>query len=321
MKTRQVVRTVVGVLIVMSICAISQATAGVRSQALREITEALVRRPPAGMTREMAEALGDDLVRIASRHGDELVATACEKASPRLVVRLLREAGKEGEQAALKLLARHGDNAVWVVQRPKALAIFMKFGDEAGEALVKHGSIAEPLIENYGPSMARAASRVNTQNARRLAMLHQEGILQKMPHREEVLDVIARYGDRAADWVWRNKGSIAVASVAAAFVADPEGFLNGTSQILGVVSQPVTQAVSHQLGAFVFGMAIVLGGAAVFFVILRRTRRAAWDFVNKWWRRRREEAAANQASAPSATSVSQEIPVTSDGKATSPLAN
>lgn len=321
MKTRHIVRTFMGVLVVMGICACGQAGAGVHSQALREITEALVRRPPAGMTREMAEALGDDLLRIASRHGDELVVAACKKAPPQLVVRLLRQAGKEGEQAALKLLARHGDNAVWVVQRPKALAIFMKFGDEAGEALVKHKSIAEPLIENYGSSMARAASRVNTQNARRLAMLHKEGILQKMPQREEVLDVIARYGDRAADWVWRNKGSIVVASVAAAFVADPEGFLSGTSQLLGVVSQPVTQAVSHQLGALLFGMIIVIGGAIVFFVTVKRTRRAAWAFVSKWWPKQREDTPVNDASVPSATSVSEELPITPDGKATSRLAD
>jgi len=305
MNTGRLVRDVVAVLVIGTVCMFEQATAQIRSRALREITEALVRRAPAGMTREMAEALADDLLKIAARHGDDLVAAACKKVPPQVLVRLMREAGTEGEQAILKILARYGDNAVWIVQRPRALAIFMKFGDEAGEALVKHGAIAEPLIENYGTPAAKAIRRLNGQNARRLAILHEEGVLQKMPHREEVMDVIARYGDRAADWVWRNKGAILVTSVAAGFVANPEGFLTGTSQLVEAVTEPVSRAINTQLGAFVFGMGVVLGGAAVVLVLFKAIRRGAGDFLKRWWQRRRQRVLPSQPDVASAKLVSE----------------
>ncbi|MGB9690149.1 hypothetical protein [Thermogutta sp.] len=275
---------------------VGSAEAGPRDAALREILEAFLRHPPRGLTREMAEAVADDILRLAARHGDALVVEACEKVGPQLLVRMVREAGKEaGDQVVLKLAARYGDNAMWLVRSPKRLAIFVKYGDEAAEALVRHGSVVEPLIEQYGPRMSRAATQLSSQNVRRLAMLDREGILQKMPHREEILDVIARYGDKAADWVWRNKGALLVTSVAAAFVANPEPFLNGTAQIVGAAAQPVVQAsgISRVVAGF-----IVVCGLVALWIVGRRVSRVMRRFV-----RRNENESSWQASAGDSPSV------------------
>jgi len=62
-----------------------------------------------------------------------------------------------------------------------------------------------------------------------------------------ILDVIGKYGDHAADWVWRHKGALAVASVAAAFVADPEPFLNGAVEVVQVGSEHIVRPVAEKV--------------------------------------------------------------------------
>jgi hypothetical protein len=43
----------------------------------------------------------------------------------------------------------------------------------------------------------------------------------------EVLAIVERFGDRAMAFVWRHKGALTVASVLAAFLADPEPSIHG----------------------------------------------------------------------------------------------
>ncbi len=87
-----------------------------------------------------------------SRHGDD-------------VVPLLQKAGHKGfealEQAGtkapevIKLYAKRGDEALWVILEPKRLVIFIKHGDSAADALIKHPGLADDLIERFGGEAAR----------------------------------------------------------------------------------------------------------------------------------------------------------------------
>lgn len=99
--------------------------------------------------------------------------------------------------------------------------------------------------------MARALTKIDGQNGRRLAMLADEGVLTKVPQRDAVLDTIGKYGDKAADGVWRNKGVVTVATVAAAFVANPEPFINGAVEVVDIseekVIRPVAEAAAKSL--------------------------------------------------------------------------
>ena len=47
-----------------------------------------------------------------------------------------------------------------------------------------------------------------------------------------MLGVVGRYGDRAMDFIWRNKLTLAGGTALAAFVANPEPFLDGTRQLV-----------------------------------------------------------------------------------------
>ncbi len=204
--------------------------AGIKSKAVEEGAEFVLRKVGREATEELGEAgarvLPRRLEHLAAKYGDDAVESASKKVGPHML-RLLEEVGEEIEQSALRLMAQRGNEAAWVLSRPKSLALFTKYGDEAAEAMIRHREMAEPLIENYGPSMTRALAAVNGQNGRRMAMLAEEGVLVKIPERERVLDTIGQYGDGAADWVWNNKGAIAAVAVVAAFVSNPDPFING----------------------------------------------------------------------------------------------
>jgi hypothetical protein len=51
----------------------------------------------------------------------------------------------------------------------------------------------------------------------------------------ELISVVRRYGDEACDFIWRNKGALAVGATLTAFVAAPEEFMNGTQKLTTAV--------------------------------------------------------------------------------------
>ncbi|MCC6239012.1 MAG: hypothetical protein IT448_01740 [Phycisphaerales bacterium] len=240
------------VALVLFVC--TDVWAGVASKALQEGTEYVMKK----FGREATEEFGEDAAKVlarrmetlATKYGDDVVVEASKKIGPR-VFRLVEEVGEDGASKALKLMARRGDDAVWVVSRPKSFRIFAKYGDDAADAMILHREIAESLIENYGRPMTRALTHVDGQNARRLAMLADEGVLAKVPQQAAVLETIEKYGDKAANWVWRNKGAIMVGSVATAFVTNPEAFINGAEKVIEKggewIIQPVAEAAANSL--------------------------------------------------------------------------
>lgn len=264
------------VALVLFVC--TDVHAGLASKTVQEGTKYVMKK----FGREAAEELGEDAAKVlarrmetlATKYGDDVVVDAAKKVGPR-VFRLVGEVGEDGAPKALKLMARRGDEAVWVVSRPKGLAIFVKYGDDAADAMIRHRELAESLIENYGTPMTRALAKVDGQNGRRLAMLADEGVLTKVAQRDAVLDTMGKYGDKAADWVWRNKGAITVVTVAAASVANPEPFINGAVEVVDIsgekVIRPVAEAAAKSLNWNLI-VGISFAGIAVCHVLIRRWR-------------------------------------------------
>jgi len=175
-----------------------------KSRAAGEVAEYVLQRFGRQAVREGTEALARKIEAAAARHGDE-VFEAVRKVGPRALP-LVEEAGAHGRQAA-QVLARHGEpGAAWVVSRPAAMKLVARHGDEAAAVLVKHAGVAEPVLEGFGAPAVRALAEVGPQGGRRLAMLMADGDLARIGRTPEVLEVIAKYGDRAADFVWKNKG-------------------------------------------------------------------------------------------------------------------
>jgi hypothetical protein len=214
------------------------ADAGVRSKAVQEAFEYVSKKFGREVAEEGVEQLSSRMMRLASRHGDELVAAAFRKVGPR-AGKLASEAGEHGG-LALKLLSKHGDDAVSLVTKPSTLSVVARFGDDAAEAFIKHGSVGEKLVGTFAREGAEALAKVTPKNGRRLAMLAADGTL-----KPELLPVVTRYGDEACEFIWRNKAALATGAVLATFVASPESYINGTQELVSTVAESAVKPLAE----------------------------------------------------------------------------
>jgi hypothetical protein len=213
------------------------ARAGVMSKALRETFEFIGRKFGRQVLEEGAERVSVRMTRLASQHGEELVATAFRKVGPR-AGRLVEEAGDRGG-LALGLLARHGEEAIPLIARSSALGKVARFGDNAAVAIIKHGTVGEQLVGQFAKEGAEALVKVTPRNGRRLAMMAAEGRL-----KPELVQVIARYGDPACAFIWRNKGALAIGAALTAFVTSPGPFLEGTQKVTAAVADATVKPIA-----------------------------------------------------------------------------
>jgi len=222
--------------------------AGGKATAARELLETVCEKFGKKLTRQSTETLTAKLDDSVIRYGDD-AAQAFRKIGPGSLP-LIEQAGANASDA-IRLMARRGDEAVWVVSQPNRLAIFVKHGDDAAEAMIRHREIVEPLLQNLGRSAAKALAKVNSQNARRLVIMADEGDLAKIGRTPELMSVVERFGDRAMGFIWRHKFVLAGGAALAAFLNDPEPFIDGTREITiaGVesIAAPIAQQAAKQI--------------------------------------------------------------------------
>ncbi|MGO9113942.1 MAG: hypothetical protein ACLP9L_32400 [Thermoguttaceae bacterium] len=267
----------------LSVPANSSAWAGATSQLAKEIAESVSQRFGRQAIREGTEVLATRIETAAARHGSD-VFEAVRKVGPRALP-LMEEAGTHGSQAA-RVLAQHGEEgATWVVSRPRAMSLVLRHGDAAAGVLVKHaGGIAEPVVEQYGARAIRALEATGPQSGRRLAMMMADGELAKIGRTEEVLEAVASHGDRCMDFIWRNKGPLAVGTTLTAFLANPEAFLHAAQGVTQTVAENVVRPVAEVPGTavkgvvegtnwtIVFGLGVLaVGSLAAFRLRLKQT--------------------------------------------------
>lgn len=217
------------------------AAAGGKTKAAQEAAEFVMRKFGSKAAKGGASALAGRIERAAVAHGDD-VFKAIRRVGPRSL-HMIEEAGTHSKQVA-RLLAVHGEQgAVHVVARPKALQLVLRHGDDAAAALVKSRGVALPAIESLGKPAVRAFKTIGSpRNARRLAMMAGDGgELAKIGRTPEILAVIAQYGDKAMEFIWEHKGALAVATTLAAFLAEPEPFINGAKEITQTVAKPIAE--------------------------------------------------------------------------------
>ncbi len=243
----------------------------------RELVEFVSRRFGKEVAEEGSEVLTRKVESLLVKYGDE-VAEAVRKVGPRSI-QLLDDAGAEGVQQSVRLLAKHGDEAIWVVGNQSRRAIAAKLGDDAAEAMIKHGEIAEPVLELAGQSAAAALRNVSTKSGRQIKMMIDQGELVKIGRTSEVLNVVGKYGDNAMHFVWKNKGALLVGTALAAFLSDPEPFINGTKELATVAANVAIEPIAKEIGArtnwtiTICGLAVVSVMYMAFKQWLRRARR------------------------------------------------
>ena len=238
----------------------THARADVKTAALRETTEFVMKKFSKEAAEEGAEVLSQRIGVMAAKHGDEALA-AVRNVGPKA----LKAAEAAGDQSgvALKAMARYGDEGLeCIVKNPEGLKLAARYGDDAAEALVKHKGVAAPIIEEFGEASAKALKAVDAQSGVRLGIMAAEGELKQIGRTPELLEVVARYGNRGAEFIWTHKKSLAVGSVLAAFLADPQPFIDGTRDLAKVAAdstiKPLAEGIASRADWTVWGIAAVV---------------------------------------------------------------
>jgi hypothetical protein len=285
MNSKNVIAGLMATMTVSLMLRSAPARADAKSQAAKEAAEYVLQRFGRQVVREGTEALARRIEMAAARHGNE-VFEAVRKVGPRALP-LVEEAGAHSRQAA-RIMAQHGEHgATWVVARPQAMNLVLQHGEGAAGVLVKHaGGIAEPVVEHYGAKAVRALEATAPQGGRRLAMMMADGELAKIGRTEELLEVIGKYGDPAMNFVWRNKGSLAVGTTLAAFLASPDTFLNAAQGMTRSVAENAVKPLAEVPGAVVKEgageVARHTNWTLVFLVVI--TSVVLYVFARGWWR-------------------------------------
>ncbi|GBD36503.1 hypothetical protein HRbin36_01628 [bacterium HR36] len=235
-----------------------------KSRAVREAAEYILRKFAKEAGEETVETLARRIERLAFKHGDEVIQLA-KKGGP-AAIHAVEEAGERAPRL-LKFYAQHGENALWVISRPQSMTFFLKHGEDAGVALMRHGQVVEPVIEQWGTSGAKAFARItDSQQARRLAIMHNSGELAKIGRTEELFEVIAKksepgWADRVMDFIWRHKGALTVTAALAAFLAEPEAFINGVKDITQIAAEntvgKMAEGIAHSVNWTVIFLALL----------------------------------------------------------------
>lgn len=232
----------------------SPAIAGPAGAAIRETAEFIMSKFGKGVAGQTVEEVTETTARVVAKHGDQ--ALPLLRNSGHAGFTALKESG-ENAPKVIKLYARKGDEAIWVISEPKKLAIFIKHGDSAADALLKHPGIADSLIGSYGDEAVGALHSVSRQSAQRLSMVSEDGLLNAAPRSKELLPVIRRYGDEAMDFVWKNKGPLAVAAVLGTFLDDPQTYISGAKElVISPVVEPIVRNINWTL--IVAGVLVVV---------------------------------------------------------------
>lgn len=243
----------------------------------RELVEQLARKFSKEVSDEGVEKLTARVQAVLVRTGDE-GAEAIQRIGPR-AVGILESSGDEITSAA-KLLAKHGDEAIEVLNSPVRRSLLATLGDDAGEVLVKHGVVAEKVLTASGTPAAKALVNLSSQNARRLVMLADDAGTATLASNTDLLALFARYGDRAMDFVWRNKLALSTGTVLAAFLANPEPFLDGTLQLAESgfdslttnVAKPIAEKIGNNTQwTLVLLAALLCGSLLIYFRKPRET--------------------------------------------------
>ncbi len=203
---------------------VSIATAGPVSTAVREAAEYIVKKFGKGAGGQTVEEVTEATTRAITKYGDD--ALPILKKTGHAGFSALEQAGDKAPDI-IKLYARKGDEAIWIISQPKKLSIFLKHGDSAADALLKHPGIADSLITKYGDDAAGALNNLSRASAQKLNRIADEGILNATKESPELLSVVRKYGDEAMDFIWKNKGALTVASVLGTFLHDPGRFIGG----------------------------------------------------------------------------------------------
>ncbi len=197
-------------------------------KAVQEAVEFAAKRFGKDATKYGSKAITADLVRQSAKYGDEVI-DVFRKLGPESL-KWIDNAGALGDDA-VKLLSKHGTDGRWILQQQMGLTNFAKYGDDYVRVMAKHPGVAGPLVKQFGKQSLPALKKLSPSGARRLGLIATEPAFLKMGKTSALLDCVAKFGDDAAEFIWKNKGALAVSAVLTAFLVNPEPFIQGIANL------------------------------------------------------------------------------------------
>ena len=237
MNTKRIITCLVIAVVVLPL---SQVAANPPAIAIREVVEYLMKKS-SGLAAKGAQAVTSQVTEVVTKYGPDALPFL-RKAGPD-GLQILDNAGANAPDV-IKLVLKRGNEAVRVISKPRNMAIFITHGDNAVEALAKHPGLAEDLIERFGSSGATAMTKVSRVNAQHLAILAKKDPVMASGQADQLLQIVGKYGDNAAEFIWKNKVVLASSAVLAAFLADPEPYLNGAKDLASAGVKAATPVVA-----------------------------------------------------------------------------
>ena len=267
------VRICMGMVLALLLAVSSDASiAGTLSTGARQAAEFILqkfgKRVPTQTVDEVAAAVSG----AAAKYGDEAVIL---KASGHAGFDALEQAGAKSPDV-IKMYVKRGNEAVWIISKPEKLAIFIKHSDGAAEALIKHPGIADALIARHGDEAVGALNRISQQNAQRLGMSADEGLLSATLRSPELLGVIRKYGDPAMNFIWNNKGALTVSALLGGFIADPEAYFSGVKSLVQPLAKSVVESIVKGVNWTLILLAILVSAFLPFIVRSVQKARTEW---------------------------------------------
>ena len=237
----------------------------------RDIAEGLAEQAGKKASREFVETTTVQLEKIASKCGNESL-DVIEK-NGIAAFRVLQSAGDDAGPYLVKAIRAYGDDAVRVAQTAAGRTILRNGSETAVRAVSRHTDAVIPLLRQYGDEGARALSQLSPANGRRLLQMVEEKSLAS-GDLQLLMRTIGQYGDKAMDFIWRHRKVLTSVTLLAAFVSNPEPYLNGAKQLGEVAAAPLVQfaetaAKSISWNLWV-GVALMMCGLGLF--LKRRVR-------------------------------------------------
>jgi hypothetical protein len=235
-------------LVAVSVC-VPGASGGLwaQSAAVRRIAREIVE----SFGKEALERAEPRVVRLIEDYGEEAVQ-ALRRAGPSGVATLERFG-----QAGARIVARFGEDGVRVlaVEGEVAGSLLGRYGDEAIGFMLRHPGAGRELLERLGPQALRVP--LTTESVVTLNRLSEP--LRSSGRAAEILGVVERYGDRACQFLWRNKGAIFGTALLASFLADPKPYLDGVKTLVVEPARELAGDVASRTNGTVVGCVLVLG--------------------------------------------------------------
>jgi hypothetical protein len=171
--------------------------------------------------------------------------------------------------AGARIVGRWGEEGVRLlaVEGEAAGALMARLVDDAVEFMIRHPGAGRDLLERFGAQAMR--SPMSTSSVVTLNRLAEP--IRSSGRSAEIFGVVERFGDRACDFLWRNKGTIFAGALLASFLADPRPYLEGVKQLVVEPASQLAAEAARRTNWTVLGCVVVMAVVAFASVVVRGT--------------------------------------------------